>query len=181
VSRTADNLNAPAQAEWRENAQGVLPMELSVGNQVRLAHRALQRYLQAKVGPYGVTLGMWYFLRALWEEDGLTQAELSRRIGTMEPTTVSAIQAMERNGLVDRVRHETDRRKVNIHLTEKGRRLQARLMPLAVDVIGTALEGFSREETELLTRLLRQIQANIAARTREDSLYDGDAESLLDI
>jgi MarR family transcriptional regulator, organic hydroperoxide resistance regulator len=155
-----------------------LPLSLSIGNQVRLTHRAMQRYLQAKIGPYGVTLGMWYFMRALWEEDGLTQAELSRRIGTMEPTTVSAIQAMERNGFVERVRNEADRRKVNIHLTEKGRRLQAKLLPLAVEVVESAVHGFSERETKLLAALLRQIQANIAAKS--GSLYEGHAESLLE-
>ena len=54
-----------------------LPLEKSVGYQVRMTDRALQRYLHAKIGPHGVTLGMWY-LRILWREDGLTQRELSR-------------------------------------------------------------------------------------------------------
>jgi len=54
-----------------------LPLEKSVGYQVRMTDRALQRYMHAKIGPHGVTLGMWY-LRILWREDGLTQHELSR-------------------------------------------------------------------------------------------------------
>src|SRR5882757_1130084 len=57
------------------------PLEESVGYQVRATHRALQRFLQVKIEHYDVTLGMWYFLRALWNEDGLTQSELSQRIG----------------------------------------------------------------------------------------------------
>ena len=79
-----------------------LPFEASVGYQLRMANRATQRYLQSRIEPFGVTLGMWYFLRALWEADGLTQRELSRRIGTMEPTTLTALAAMERAGLVTR-------------------------------------------------------------------------------
>src|SRR5262245_43915778 len=93
------------------------PLDLSVGYQIRMTHRMLQRHLQARIEPHGVTLGMWYFLRALWEEDGLTQSELSRRIGTMEPTTLTAIQTMQRNGLVKRVRSKEDRRKLQIYLT----------------------------------------------------------------
>ncbi|MBE7608248.1 MarR family winged helix-turn-helix transcriptional regulator, partial [Salmonella enterica] len=89
----------------------------SVGYQIRSTHRALQRFLQLKIEPYDVTLGMWYFLRALWAEDGLTQRELSRRIGTMEPTTLLAIQKMERRGLVQRVQNKTDRRKWHVRLT----------------------------------------------------------------
>ena len=39
------------------------PFTDSVGYQVRRTHRALQRFLQLKIEPHGVTLGMWYFLR----------------------------------------------------------------------------------------------------------------------
>ena len=101
------------------------PLEASVGYQVRMVYRAMQRLLQSRIEPHGVTLGMWYYLRALWSEDGLTQSELSRRIGTMEPTTRGAIQAMERSTLVKRVRSKDDRRKVHIRLPKKGRDLSS--------------------------------------------------------
>ncbi len=48
-----------------------------------------------------------------------------------------------------------------------------------VEVIDTAVEGFSKQEVALLTRLLRQIQGNIATQAGLDSLDEGDAESLL--
>jgi DNA-binding MarR family transcriptional regulator len=164
----------------RSSVDPALPLDLSVGNQIRVAHRTLQRFLQAKIGPYGVTLGMWYYLRALWEEDGLTQAELSRRIGTMEPTTLSAIQVMERNRLVRRSRNEFDRRKVNIHLTEKGRRLKEKLLPLAIEVVNAAVDGFSNRELALFLQLLSHMQKNLVAKMREDSLdiSDDDSEML---
>ena len=53
-----------------------LPFSDSVGYQLRVTHRALQRYLQAMIQPHGITIGMWYFLRALWDEDGQTHPAL---------------------------------------------------------------------------------------------------------
>jgi len=138
-----------------------LPFENSVGYQIRITHRLVQRYLQSKIEPHGVTLGMWYFLRALWHEDGLTQRELSRRLGTMEPTTLTAIAAMEKAGLVTRVRNATDRRKLNIFLTEKGRGLKAELLPLAVEVVHAATDGFSPAEVRQFLKFLGTIQANV--------------------
>ena len=162
-------------ARQEDNAPKVhFPLEASVGYQVRMAHRAMQRLLQTKIGPHGVTLGMWYYLRALWSEDGLTQRELSRRIGTMEPTTLGAIQAMERRGLVRRVRSADDRRKVHIHLTKKGRDLEHMLMPLAVEVVDTAVAGFAARDVELLLKLLRSIQDNIEASQADLALPDED-------
>lgn len=139
------------------------PLESSVGYQVRMVYRAMQRLLQGKIEPHGVTLGMWYYLRALWSEDGLTQSELSRRIGTMEPTTLGAIQAMERSGLVRRVRSKDDRRKVHIHLTKKGRELERMLMPLAVEVVETSVAGLSPEDIHRLLQSLKSIRNNIEA------------------
>ena len=139
-----------------------LPLEKSVGYQVRMTHRALQRYLQVKIEPHGVTLGMWYFLRILWREDGLTQRELSYRIGTREPTTLIAILAMQRRGLVARVHDRTDRRKRIVSLTAAGRRLEAELLPVA-EVVDTAVAGFSKRDVALLLKFLLAIQRNLAA------------------
>lgn len=151
-----------------------LPLERSVGYQVRMTHRALQRSLQIKIKPHGVTLGTWYFLRALWHEDGLTQRELSRRIGTREPTTMTAIVAMEANGLVRRVRNDADRRKQNVFLTPKGRRLKTRLLPLAAEIVNTATAGLAERELALLLQLLGTVQRNLEPLASAASEADAD-------
>ncbi len=138
-----------------------LSLERSLGTQIRATHRLLQRALQARVEQHGVTLGMWYFLRVLWEQDGLTQSELSQRVGTMEPTTLSAIRDMEARGFVRRVPSEIDRRKINIYLTDRGRALQALLLPSAVDVVSRAARGLSEREVTMLLSLLGCIQKNL--------------------
>lgn len=140
-----------------------LPLSESVGYQIRATHRSLQRFLQLKIEPYGTTLGMWYFLRALWHEDGLTQRELSDRAGTMEPTTLSAILIMEKKGLVRRVRNHNDRRKWHIHLTPKGRALKAKLLPLARDVVDTAVKSLSQREIAQLLGALAEVQKSSRA------------------
>jgi len=139
-----------------------LPFEASVGYQLRMANRATQRYLQSRIEPFGVSLGMWYFLRALWEADGLTQRELSRRIGTMEPTTLTALAAMERAGLVTRERDPKDRRKLNVLLTPKGRELEQVLLPLATEVVDQATAGFSPEDRARFLEYLQAVQRNFA-------------------
>jgi MarR family transcriptional regulator, organic hydroperoxide resistance regulator len=165
---------SPSRAATKDDAG--LPLERSVGYQVRMTHRALQRYLQIKIKSHGVTLGTWYFLRALWHEDGLTQRELSRRIGTREPTTMTAILAMEANGLVKRVRNDADRRKQNVFLTAKGRRLRSKLLPLARQVVNTAIAGLSEREVALFLGFLSAVQRNL-----EPVVVDETEESELDI
>lgn len=129
-----------------------------IGYLVRDVHRAFSRALQARIASHGVSMGQWFFLRALWEEDGLTQRELSQRVGMMEPTTVTALNSMERRGLVERVRNPHDRRKVNIYLTNKGRALRDVLLPTSVDVNDHAVQNIPVEElTTAITVLQRMI------------------------
>jgi DNA-binding MarR family transcriptional regulator len=116
-----------------------------------------------KIEPHGVTLGMWYFLRALWHEDGLNQRELSRRVGTMEPTTLSAILNMEKNGFVRRVQNKVDRRKLHVYLTPKGRALKAKLIPLAREVVATAVQSLSKKEIKQMLDGLIEVQKNLHA------------------
>jgi DNA-binding MarR family transcriptional regulator len=149
--------------------EAALPFERSIGYQVRLTHNLLQRYLQLKIAPYGLTLGMWYFLRALWHQDGLTQRELSVIVGTMEPTTLIAIKAMEKIGLVRRRRNADDKRKINIFLTARGQSLKAEVLPLARHVVDAATEGFSAREVEKLLDLLGAAQGNLKKRIAAQS------------
>jgi DNA-binding MarR family transcriptional regulator len=143
------------------------PIADSIGYQIRSTHRALQRFLQLKVEPFGISLGMWYFLRVLWSEDGLTQRELSRRVGTMEPTTMNAILNMEKSGLVRRVRDKTDRRRIHVHLTAKGSRLRNDLIPLAKDVVAVASSGLTSAEIKQLLEYLSEIQKNLQANVSQ--------------
>src|SRR6266550_4047861 len=86
----------------------------------RLAHlvkdatRALVRALQMRLARHGVSFGHWTFLRILWEHDGLTQRALSVEAGVMEPTTFSALKAMEKLGYIARRQTAGNRKNVYV-------------------------------------------------------------------
>ena len=134
----------------------------------RLAHlvkdatRALVRALQMRLGEHGVSFGHWTFLRILWESDGLTQRELSEQAGVMEPTTFSAVKAMERLGYVVRRRRPGDRKKVYVFLTRKGRNLRKMLVPLAEEVNRIAIRHARSHDVARARKLLLSIIENLA-------------------
>ena len=121
---------------WRE----AVPNE-RLAHLVKDATRALVRALQMRLAEHAVSFGHWTFLRILWEGDRLTQRELSDRAGVMEPTTFSALKAMERLGYIRRRQFAGDRKKIYVLLTAKGRALRDRLVPLAEDVNRIAVRG----------------------------------------
>jgi DNA-binding MarR family transcriptional regulator len=134
----------------------------------RLAHlvkdaaRALLRALQMQLAAHGVSIGHWTFLRILWEKDGLTQRELSEQAGLMEPTTFSAIQAMQRLGYVTRRHQNNNRKKLYVFLTPKGRALKARLVPLAEDVNRIAARAIAQDDIAVTRRVLLAVIENLA-------------------
>jgi DNA-binding MarR family transcriptional regulator len=135
----------------------------SVGYLLRIAFRSFSRALERRTLPFGISGGQWRFLRVLWTEDGLTQIELSRRVGMREPTTVAAVNGMERAGLVLRRKSKTDRRKVYVHLTSRAKRLKSKLMPFVAEVNALGLEGLSARRKEGLRQELIKIIANLSA------------------
>ena len=134
----------------------------------RLAHlvkdstRALVRALQMRLAEHGVSFGHWTFLRILWEGDGLTQRGLSEQAGVMEPTTFSALKAMERLGYIIRRKRGGDRKRVYVLLTPKGRRLRSKLVPLAEDVNRIAVRDARPGDIATTRKVLLGIIENLA-------------------
>lgn len=143
-----------------EEARVNFPKEQSIGYLIRDNHRSFSRLLASRIAAEEVTVGMWYFLRALWEEDGMTQRELSRRIGAVEPAAVTALDLMERRGLVRRDSDPRDRRRRLVYLTTKAKRLRSRLLPYAIEVNEVALRGIPEEDIQQLQRILLRIKVN---------------------
>jgi MarR family transcriptional regulator, organic hydroperoxide resistance regulator len=137
------------------------PLAESSGFLVRDANRAFQRLLEKRIVAYGVTRGQWYFLRVLWSQDGLSQRELSARVGTMEPTTVIALRSMERSGLIRRVRSRDDRRRSQVLLTVKAQRLRNELLRLARDITDQAEEGIGGNDLAAFRRIIRRMTENL--------------------
>jgi MarR family transcriptional regulator, organic hydroperoxide resistance regulator len=142
-------------------ARSDLPQHESDGYLVRDAHRAFQRLLEKQIASHGVTRGQWYFLRVLWTEDGLSQRELSARVGMMEPTTVIALRSMENAGLIRRVRSKDDRRVTHVRLTPKAKRMRDGLLQLARGINAKADAGIAREDIAVFRRVIAQMTKNL--------------------
>lgn len=129
---------------------------------VRDAGRAYTRALQLRLANYGVPFGHWAFLRILWENDGLTQRELSDRAGVMEPTTFAAIKTMEALGYIERRQLPDNKKNMYVHLTPAGRALKKKLVPLAEDTNHVSTQGLSASDIQTTRRVLLTILSNLA-------------------
>ena len=136
------------------------PPKTGIGMLLRDADSAFNRYLTAQLAVHGVTFGQFQHLRNLWVEDGLTQAELSRRIGIEMASSTAILDSLAAGKLITRVRNAADRRKINVFLTPGGAALEKALMACAADANKRASKGLSKAEVAHLFALAGQIIEN---------------------
>jgi DNA-binding MarR family transcriptional regulator len=139
-----------------------LSPDQSLGFQVRRCHRAFDRVLHAHLAPAGLSSGFWYFLRALWQENGATQRRLAQLNNVTEPTAVTVLAAMERLDLIRRDRNTQDRRKINVFLTPRGAALEGELTPTAVHINDIAGEGVSAADLATCLSVLKRMTENLS-------------------
>jgi DNA-binding MarR family transcriptional regulator len=85
-------------------------------------------------------------------------------IVSAEPSTLSRlIGAMSRDRLVTRVRPEENARTVQIGLTDKGRALVDKLIPIAMKFEQVGVQTFTPQEAEWLRQALNQVYRNLDA------------------
>ena len=157
TARTRNNQTDATLGHWIE----AVPND-RLAHLVRDATRAFARALQARLGEHDVSFGHWTFLRVLWEQDGLTQRELSEQAGVMEPTTYAAIRAMEQLGYVVREQRHGNRKNVHVRLTPRGRALKRKLVPLAVKVNEIGVARIDAADVAITREVLMGIIANLA-------------------
>ena len=80
----------------------------------------------------------------------------------MEPTTVTAIRAMEELGYVSRRQLPENRKNIYVYLTPKGRSLEGKLVPMAEEVNHVALAGVSGRDAKTARAVLMAMIENLA-------------------
>jgi DNA-binding MarR family transcriptional regulator len=135
--------------------------EEALGFQLRVTWEAMRAALQERLAAHEIRFAHWSYLRVLWSADGISQNDLSERVRRVGANTVSALNGLQRAGLVKRVRSRVDRRTVYVHLTPAGRALEGVLVPLAREVQRAATRGVSARDLRAFRRVLLAIQINL--------------------
>ncbi len=137
------------------------PTKDSTGFLVRSLHQSFNRMLAQKIADEGLTTAQWFFLRALWEKEGIAQRELSRSVGLTESTTVAALKILEKKGLIKRKRDTRDTRRINVSLTRKGRNVEEKLLADVMTINRVAHKHYSAAEVKAFQRILKDMRGKL--------------------
>ena len=125
-----------------------------------LLAKSLSRALQERGHKLGFAPGQFPVLLELWSEEGLTQKQLLDRLDIEQATMVNTLSRMERDGLIVRRKHPTDKRAQQIFLTSKARDMETEAKEAALAADQSLFSGFRRFERELMLEYMRMAIAN---------------------
>ncbi len=142
----------PFESPEQEAALGVL----RTGDRLQIRFARLLR-------DYGLTPSQYNVLRILRGEGRpLPILEIAGRTITVVPGITGLIDRLERDGFVNRLRCETDRRVIYVALTDRGATTLAALDGPMADLHHQLLGHLSRTELQELIRLLEKVRGPLA-------------------
>ncbi|MBN1957278.1 MAG: MarR family transcriptional regulator [Desulfuromonadales bacterium] len=104
-----------------------------------------------------LTHSQFAILETLYHLGPQNQSELSRKILKSNANVTTVVDSLEKKHLVSRMRSETDRRVVKVHLTSAGDEMLAKIFPRHVEVIEKRLAILTDQEQQQLAELLKKL------------------------
>jgi MarR family transcriptional regulator, organic hydroperoxide resistance regulator len=141
--------------------------DIGLGMKLRDGNAAFNKALREDLARHDITFSQYQHLRQLWQEDGLAQVELSRRIGIETASSTAVIDQLEKLGFIRRRRDAGDRRRIIVSLTRSGRALQKPLDGCAVSVNRRARNGLTNTQVASLFDVIGKIVTNLGGKSRE--------------
>jgi DNA-binding MarR family transcriptional regulator len=128
-----------------------------------LKHRRMHELLDE----LGLHSGQAFVLRALWNEDGLTQSELTERLHRSPSAITKTVQRMEKAGFAKRHTDDRDERVSRVYLTDAGREIRPAAEAVWNQLDQQLFAGFSPEELASFADFLTRVCDNITNQARQ--------------
>ncbi len=129
--------------------------ELQLDNQIcfRLytAARLITQAYTPMLNELGITYPQYLVLMVLWEQDGQPVNDIAHRLVLETNTVTPLLQRMEKQGIVERHRGETDKRQQIVSLTEKGKAMEEHAYEIIPKGMGEQLQACPLKLEDYLT------------------------------
>ncbi len=132
----------------------------SIPDLVELVHHVMKgalRHVQPTLNSEEISMGQFWALHTVSSLDSASLGTVARTLNLSPPTVCANIDALEESGLVRRHRSEKDRRSIEISLTPRGRRVEARVWREVSAVISGAARGVPGSDLATSIRTFRTI------------------------
>jgi MarR family 2-MHQ and catechol resistance regulon transcriptional repressor len=148
----------------RENRVDYYSAWLTVQNSARTVVKTSERYL-ARVG---ISVGEFLALRTLATSGPCSMVELAKEQFMSPPALTSIVDGLEKQGLVERVRSEEDRRVITIKITGKGEKTFTRAHVLYKQFFENVMHALTRQEINVVLAAFEKLSESAQVYPIED-------------
>lgn len=135
--------------------------QTSIGYLVKRGYSLCLNALEPVLEKHGFTFFQYQILAWLRDGIALNPSDICTQYRHNSGALTRVIDQLEEKGLIERLRRDRDRRKVELQLTDAGREVIESLVPLVVEQLNLALRDFSSGEVQELIRLLIKLNGSL--------------------
>ena len=123
--------------------------------------KAFRSEFEVRAAALDITAAQFQVLHRLWRGDGVLTSVIAKDISTTGSTLTGVLDRTESKGLIRRAASTSDRRAVEIWLTQEGRALEKPLMKIVQQIGEKALAGFSENQRAQFLKAMDKIAVNL--------------------
>ena len=117
------------------------------------------------LGNHGLSQGRFLTLIVMnrTPDEEINPSTLAEKIGVKRATMTGLLDGLERDGLVERLAHRQDRRKIGVRLTAKGRQVLDEMLPDYYRKIAKLMVNLTEKERLELLALLGKVNRGLSS------------------
>ncbi|MBO9618456.1 MAG: MarR family transcriptional regulator [Niabella sp.] len=118
---------------------------------------------QLKAAGFTITIDQWLVLKAIEEDDQVSQQEIAARVFKDVASITRIIELLVNSDLLSRHFHPADRRRFELRLTTAGKKIMEDIKPCVQANRKKALKGITADEINQLQKTLGRIIQNVSS------------------
>ncbi|MCD2172954.1 MarR family winged helix-turn-helix transcriptional regulator [Rhizobium sp. C4] len=126
----------------------------------------MRKRFEQRARHVGLTRSQWQTLALLSRNEGVNQKALAEMQEVEPITLMRLIDKLSEHGLVERRKHETDRRIWLLYMTERARSLLGEMRGMATETGAEAMDGISETDQRRMLEMLETMKSNLSKGCR---------------
>jgi DNA-binding MarR family transcriptional regulator len=148
----------------RDSKKAANELTTSLDFLIRDTRLRLYQYIERRVATRGIPLRLWFPLRVLYHNEGITQRELGQMLGFGDAHAGVIVGVMQRHKLVYREPGRFDKRRIDLYLTSAGRKKAQETLREMRRINARIAAGFSAADRQMFQAFLLRARENLAQR-----------------
>lgn len=126
-----------------------------------MIYRASQGYLDSKLKEYNLTSGTYPFILAIYDNEGISQNELSEYVKVDKSLSARAIKKLIELGYVEKIINSEDSRAYKLYLTDSAKEIVPKILNELNGWLDIITKDLTNEQKKTAEILLENMYLNI--------------------